>query len=110
MQIHARTQNDVTAIFQGLVANGLPYLLYQLCIPRRCQTGTNRETCCGIAVRIVVATGINMDTGRTVGHYRSRNAQTLDSHRRASRSCHQFLLMAQHGTRTYKGLITTAHQ
>ena len=96
VQVHTWSQDDVASIFECLIADGLSYLLHQFGVPRRGQTGTNGET--GGIERLIstIAMRIDMHTGRSVSHYRSRNAQSVDGYRDTSSASHQFLLMTQH--------------
>ena len=109
MQVHARTQDHVAAIFLGLVAHGLAHLAYQLCVPCGCQTRANGETC-GIKRMSGAPTGgVDAHAGRTVGQYGGRNAQTGDGSRGACSTSHEVGL-ATYGSLVAKEVVGTANQ
>ena len=51
-----------------------------------------------------------MYTGRTVSQYRGRNAQPFVLHRDTGSTRYQLLLVAQHSTRAYEGIVTATYQ
>ena len=110
VQVHARTEYDVDAIFQCLVADGAPHLLHQVGVPAGGETGADGESRGKERLVGIVSMGVDMYAGRTVSHYRGRDAQSGYGYRRASCSCHEFLLVSQHGTRTYEGIVAATNK
>ena len=110
MQVHAWAEDDVAAILQRLVADGLAHLLHQLGVPRACQTGAHGEARGGIAGGVALALGIDVHAGRAIGHHGGGDAQTGYGHGDAGGTRHQLLLVAQHGTAAHKVVVAAAHQ
>ena len=80
MEVHARTEDDVAAILQGLVALAAPYLLHEVGIPRTSQTGAHGETGGKESLCGALTMSVDMHTGRTVADHRCGNAQPWDGH------------------------------
>ena len=110
MQVQSRTQHHITAILQCLITNGLTHLFHQLRVPCRSQTGAHRKTCGIVRLGVALTNGVDVYASRSVCQYRSRDAQSRNGYRQTSSTSHQFLLVAHHGTRAYKSVITSAHQ
>ena len=98
VQVHAWAQYDIDTIFQRLVTDGLTYLLHQLGIPGGGQTGADGESCGIVAVGVIVALGVYMYSGRTVGNHRGGDAQTGNLYCGSGSTSHISLLVTEHGT------------
>ena len=108
VQVHTRTQDDVTAVFLGFVTNGFTHLGYQFRIPGRGQTRTDRE-CRGIvSLRSTLAGGVNAHSGRTVRQYGGWNAQSCYLGSSSCSTGHQVGLTAYDST-VAKEIIGTAN-
>ena len=109
VQVHTRTQDDVTAVFLGFVTNGFTHLGYQFRIPGRGQTRTDRE-CRGIvSLRSTLAGGVDAHTGRTVSQYSGRNAQSCYLSSITGSPGHQVSLTANDSALA-KEIVGTANQ
>ena len=78
MQVHTRAEDDVTTVLLGFVSDGFTHLSYQLGIPGRSQTGTNREGCGIVGLVGTLTCRINTYTCRAIREHCSRNAETGD--------------------------------
>ncbi|CDD20219.1 unknown [Prevotella sp. CAG:732] len=110
MQVHTRSEHNITAILQGFITDSLTHLAHQVGIPGRSQTGSNRETSSKVATAVTVAMGIDMNTGRTITLYGSRNTKTRNGHGSTGSTRHELLLMSEHSTATHESIVTTTHQ
>ena len=76
MQVHARAEDDIAAIFLGLVADGSTHLAYQFGVPGGGQTSADGE-CRSIECLVGAwADGVDTYAGRTVGQYSGGDAQS----------------------------------
>ena len=110
MQVHTRSEHNITAILQGFVTDSLTHLAHQVGVPGRSQTGSNRETGSKIATAVTFAMSINMNTGRTITLNGSRNAETRDGYSSTRSTRHEPLLMSEHSATARESIVTTAHQ
>ncbi len=110
MQVHTRTEHDVTAILQGLVTDGLAYVLHQFGVPGRCQASSDRETRGIVSTTVTITMGINMHASRTITLHSGRDAKAWDTDSCSSSSRHELLLMSEHSATAHESIIATAHQ
>ena len=110
VKVHARAQDDVDAILQRLVADGPSHLFHQFGVPCRGQAGADGEPRGIERLAGAVAVGVDMHAGRSVGHYRCRYSQPRYGYRRAGRTGHELLLVAQHGSGANEVVAAAAHQ
>ena len=105
MNVHARCEQHVHAIFQDLIAQNGRRPLHQVRIPRTGQEGPHRKSrrhrMGGIPVRI------NPDTGRAVGENGLRNPQARNGPRTARQARHQ---VVGAGTHQQRGLLLQGHR
>ena len=109
VQVHARSEDDVTTVFLGFVANGLTHLSDQFRVPRRCQTGTDGESSGIVRLAVALTGGVDAHTGRAVGEHGGRNAQAGYFWRRTGSTSHEVGLAAHHSCRTEE-LVGTTNQ
>ena len=98
MQVHTWTKDNITSILQRLITNRLTHLLHQIGVPCGSKAGTDRKSCCGIGVRVVLTLGVNMYAGRSVTQHGGRNTQPLNSHGDTCCAGNQSFLVSQHGS------------
>ena len=67
MQVHARTEDHVTAVFLGLVADSLAYLADEFGVPRRGETGADGEGSGVVGLVGTLTGGVDTYAGRAVG-------------------------------------------
>ena len=109
VEVHARTEDHVTAIFLGLVADGLTHLTHEFGIPGRSQTGADRECRSIVGFVGTLAGRVDTYTSRTVGEDGGRDAETRDGRRGTRGTCHKVGLAAYDGTCT-KEVVSTANE
>ena len=97
VQVHARAEDDVAAVFLRLIADGLSHLAYQLGVPRRGQTGADGEGGGVVGLVRTLTGGIDAHAGRAVGKHGGRDAQTGNGGRCAGSSGHEVGLAAYNG-------------
>ena len=110
MNVEARAEDDITAILESLVADGLADSLDEFSIPGGGQTGAYGEACSMVCVGVVLPDGVDVDASRTVSEHGGWNAETWNFYGDACCSGHQFLLMSEHGTAANETVVTTAHE
>ena len=76
MEVHAWSEDDVAAVFLGLVADGFTYLAYEFGVPGRGETRADGE---GGGVESLVCSltgGVDAYACRAIGEDGGRDAQT----------------------------------
>ena len=86
--VHARTKDDIAAVFQRLVTHGLAHAFHQFGVPCGGQQRADGESCAIVGIRVVRALFRDMHAGRTVGKHRVGDAQALYLGRVSSRTQH----------------------
>ena len=109
MQVHAWSQNHITAILQGLFTDGFAHFAHQIGVPGRGQTGSYGETCGIIVTAVALAMRIYMHSCRTITLHSSRNSQTRNSHCRSCSTRDKLFLVSQHGSASYESIVATSH-
>ena len=109
VQVHAWAEDDVTAVFLGLIADSLTDLADEFRVPCRGQTGADWEGCGVVGLVGTLAGGIDTYTGRTVGKYGGWDAETRDGRRGSRSTCHEVGLTAYHGIGTEE-VVCTANE
>ena len=109
MEVHARSEDNVAAVFLGLIADSLTHFAHKFGIPGRSETGTDGE-CCGVIGLVGAPTGgIDTYTGRAIGEYGGRDAQTWNGWRGTGCTSHEISLTAYDGIGTEK-VVCTANE
>ena len=109
MQVHTRSEHNITAILQGFVTDSLTHLAYQVGVPSRSQTGSDRETGGKVATAVTFAMSIDMNTGRTITLNSCRNTETRDGYCSTRSTRHELLLVSEHSATAHESIVTTAH-
>ena len=82
MNVHAWCQQNVAAILKHFVTDALTHFLNELGVPSAGECSAYRESCTEIGVGVVVTSGIDSDSGRTISEDGRRDAETWN------RLCH----------------------
>ena len=109
MEVHARAEDDVTAVFLGLVTDGLTHLSDEFGVPGRSETGTDGE---GGGVESLVgafAGGVDAHTGRTIGKDGGGDAQSGNGGRCTGGSGYEVGL-ATNGCLVAEECVSTANE
>ena len=109
VEVHTWTENDVATIFLGLVADSLAYLTDELSVPSRSQTRSDGEGCSIVGLVSALAGRVDAHTGRAVGEYCGRDAQTRNGWGGSCGTSHEVGLTAYDGSRTEK-VVCTANE
>ena len=100
VQVHARAEDDVAAVFLGLVTDGFAHLAYKLGVPGGSQTTADREGRGIVGLVCALACGVDTYAGRTVCQYGGRDAETGNGWRGSCGTCHKVCLTAYDGSCT----------
>ena len=109
VEVHTWAENHVAAVFLGLVADGFTNLAHELGVPCGSETGADGEGGGVVGLVGTLARGVDTDTGRAVGEYGGRDAETGDGRRCTCGSCHEVGLAAYNGT-CAEEVVCTSHE
>ena len=109
MEVHARTQDDIAAIFLGLIADGLTDTSHEFGVPGGSQTGTNGEGSGIVGLVGARTSGVDTHTCRAVGEYCGGDAKTGDGRGGAGSTCHEVGFAAYYGI-CAEEVVSTANQ
>ena len=78
VDVHARGEEDVHAIFKHFVTHGFRHLLHHFRIPGARKEGSHRETGAVVGVAVTLAGRLDAQAGGAVGQDGAGNAQAFD--------------------------------
>ena len=107
VQVHARAEDHIAAVFLGLVADGLSYLSHEFGVPRGGETRADGE---GGGIEGLIGTpagGVDADTGRTVCQNGGRDAESRDFGCSTCSTCYEGSLTTYDGIGTEKVVGST---
>ena len=78
MDVHARCEQDIAAIFENLVTDALAHFFHKFLVPGASESGAYGETGCIEGLRSGGTCGVDAHTGRAIGHHGGRNSKTGD--------------------------------
>ena len=110
MDIHSRTENDVTSVLARLVADSLSYLFNEGGVPSRSKGCADRKTGGIEGICHVLAHGVYVYPCRSICHDDRWDGLFGNLYSYTGRTGYESFLMTEHGTASGKAVIAATHE